>query len=112
MNHEPVTLTGSLNVTVRFALIGKSVAPLFGKVAMTSGAKSITLGVSEKVSTARPSSAPGAMSKSVQRIQKDAPLAMLKPVMEKLTAVWLPAALPFNRPAVVLILALLRSRLS
>src|SRR3972149_5631353 len=76
VNHEgvTVTLTGSLNVTERLALIGKSVAPLTGKVLTTSGAKSITVGVREKPSTERPSSAPGLIPRSVQRIQNEEPL--------------------------------------
>ena len=41
-NQEEVTLTGSLNVTERFELIGKSVAPFIGKVPATSGAASAT----------------------------------------------------------------------
>src|SRR6516164_713632 len=56
-------------------------------------------GVSEKSSTARPSSAPVA-SKSVQRIQNVAPSAMLS-VMLELRAVRLPAALPSLAPTVV-----------
>src|SRR5262245_26332488 len=107
VNQEEVTLTGSLNVIVRLALIGKSVAPLSGKVSETSGGKSIFLGVRENVSTARPSSAPGDISKSVQRIQNEAPLGILKPVIEKLTEVWFPDALPFNAPRVTLMFELL-----
>jgi hypothetical protein len=41
-------------------------------------------GVSEKSSTDNPSSAPGDISKSVQRIQNVAPLDMLRPVIVKL----------------------------
>jgi len=109
VNQDGVTVTGSLNVTVRSALIGKSVAPLTGKVATTSGARSPTRGVIEKVSIARPSSEL-AMLKSVQRIQKEAPFGMLRPVRGVLTEVWLPDELPFRAPAVTLVLGLLKSR--
>ena len=56
-------------------------------------------GVSEKSSTARPSSAPVA-SVSVQRIQNVAPFAMLKPVTVDESAVRSAAALPFFAPVV------------
>src|SRR5437588_9718644 len=56
-------------------------------------------GVSEKSSTARPSSAPLA-SKSVQRIQKVAPSGMLRePIVDEM-AVRSAAALPFLAPMV------------
>src|SRR3954468_474057 len=56
-------------------------------------------GVSEKSSTARPSSAPVA-SVSFQRIQNVAPLAMLSDVIVEESAVRSAAALPFLAPAV------------
>src|SRR4051794_24922484 len=56
-------------------------------------------GVSEKSSTARPSSAPVA-SWSFQRIQKVAPLAMLSAETVEESAVRSAAALPFLAPAV------------
>src|SRR5689334_17912490 len=56
-------------------------------------------GVSEKSSTARPSSAPLA-SVSFQRIQKVAPLAMLKDETVDESAVRSAAALPFLAPTV------------
>ena len=57
------------------------------------------LGVSEKSSTARPSSAPVA-SVSVQRIQNVAPLAMLSAGIVEESAVRSAAALPFLAPVV------------
>ena len=42
------------------------------------------------------------MLKSAQRIQKLEPLAILKPVMVKLSVVRLPDALPFNAPTAAL----------
>src|ERR1044071_9474109 len=94
----------------------KAVVPPLPSLALTSlivrvGGGTTVCGVIEKLSTARPSSAPGAMSKSFQRIQKEAPFGMLRPVMEKLGDAWFPGALPFRAPRVVLILGLLKSRL-
>src|SRR5260370_799117 len=57
------------------------------------------VGVREKSSTASPSSAPLA-SKSVQWIQKVAPLAMFKELIVELMAVRSAAALPFLAPTV------------
>src|SRR5436305_1453048 len=57
------------------------------------------LGVREKSSTARPSSAPVA-SVSFQRIQKVAPLGMLKEEIVEESAVRSAAALPFLAPVV------------
>ena len=42
VNQDEVTLTGSLNVTVRLEPIGKFVAPFNGKVVATEGAASAT----------------------------------------------------------------------
>ncbi len=67
-------------------------------------------GVSEKSSTARPSSAPGTRSLSAQRIQKVPPFGILKPVMVKLRAVRFEAALPFRAPTVPVITGLEKSR--
>ena len=112
VNQEEVTLTGSLKVTDRLALIGKSAAPSSGKVSTTSGARSTLRGVSEKLSTARPSS-DELILKSVQRIQKEAPLGMLKPVIDTLKEDWFPGSLPFKAPAAVAArFGLLKSRLS
>ena len=97
VNHDGVTLTGSLNVTVRLEFTGKSVAPSSGKVSTTPGATSPALGVREKASTARPSSELE-MSKSDQRTHRDAPFGMFRPVMDALTGAWLGAELPFRRP--------------
>ena len=59
----------------------------------------LEFGVSEKSSTARPSSEPVAL-KSLQRIQNVAPLGMLSPLIVPEMAVRLPAALP-SRAATV-----------
>src|SRR4051794_14314365 len=67
-------------------------------------------GVSEKSSTARPSSAPGAMSESVQRIQNPAPFAIDRPVMLNETFEKLPALLPTMAPPVAARFGLLKSR--
>src|SRR5262245_4503672 len=99
----------------RFTTKLNDVVPAFPSLAETSVMVRLggeVFGLIEKLSTARPSSAPGAMSKSFQRIQKEAPFGMLKPVMVKLTGVWFPDALPSKGPAVVLMLGLLKSRLS
>src|SRR5437762_1286262 len=40
-NQFPVTFTGSLNVTVRFALVATCVAPFTGVVPLTDGAASV-----------------------------------------------------------------------
>src|SRR5436305_12328438 len=56
-------------------------------------------GVSEKSSTARPSSAPVA-SVSVQRMKKEAPFGIVRPVIVVERAVRSAAALPFFAPAV------------
>jgi len=86
-NHPPVTLTASLKVTVRFAFAATPVAPSAGVVEATYGAASpASVGVSEKSSTARPSSAPVAL-KSFQRIQKEAPGRIARPVIVWLIAV-------------------------
>src|SRR5215212_5860211 len=111
-NVTPPGPAGDERVTTKL----KDVVPAFPSLAETSvmarlGCTTVVRGVIERLSTARPSSAPGATSKSFQRIQKEAPFGMLKPVMVKLTAVWFPGALPFKGPAVVLILGLLKSRL-
>ena len=89
----------------RFTTKSNDVVPALPSLAETSvmvrlGRATEVLGVIEKLSTASPSSAPGAISESDQRIQKEAPLGMLKPVIEKLMEVWFPDALPFNAPAV------------
>src|SRR5262245_19204661 len=57
------------------------------------------IGVMEKSSTAKPSSAPDA-SRSVQRMKKVAPAAMLSPVIDALMVVRFAAALPSSAPAV------------
>ncbi len=56
-------------------------------------------GVSEKSSTAKPSSEPLAL-KSIQRIKKDDPLAMLSPVIVKVMLVRLAALFPSSNPTV------------
>src|SRR6266545_3105290 len=68
-------------------------------------------GVSEKSSTANPSSELD-MSKSVQRIQKLDPSAMFNPLIAKLIAVRFPDALPSNMVVAALMLGLFKSRLS
>ena len=100
----------------RFTTKSNDVVPALPSLAETSvmvrlGRATEPFGVIEKSSTASPSSEPGAISDSFQRIQKEAPFGMLKPVIEKLTAVWFPAALPFNAPTVALMFELLKSRL-
>ena len=66
-------------------------------------------GVSEKSSTAMPSSAWG-MSKSTQRMKKVDPFAMFRPVIVKLMMVRLAARLPFKAPTAPLVIVLEKSR--
>src|ERR1044071_645293 len=89
-----VTVTVKSDVSVGATELGLAAPTPVGLVGWTT-----PCGVSEKLSTARPSSAPEA-SRSVQRIQKVAPLAMLKPVTVELTATRLAAALPSSSPTV------------
>src|SRR3954466_3854374 len=81
----------------------KRVVPALPSLSETSLTVRLTgataLGVREKSSTARPSSAPVA-SVSFQRIQKVAPVAMLKDETVDERAVRSAAALPFLAPAV------------
>ena len=97
----PPRAGGRERLTVKVKLVVPAL-PSFSETSLTVrlGGGHGAFGVSEKSSTARPSSAPVA-SMSVQRIQKVAPLAMLKrrrSVDE--SAVRSPAALPFFAPAV------------
>ncbi len=48
-NHSPVTLTGSLNVTVMFVFVAWSTAPLVGVVAVTVGATSTVVKLKTKL---------------------------------------------------------------
>src|ERR1044072_7169359 len=68
-------------------------------------------GVREKSSTARPSSAPVA-STSDQRIQKVAPLGMLRPVMVELMTLRLAAALPSDAPVAPVVMGGVKSSAS
>ena len=111
-NDEASALTASLKVTA-IVLVDETVAaPLAGVVEETVGALSadVPVGVSEKSSIAKPSSLPE-MSESFQRIQNVAPLAIASVGITKLTDVRFCVALPSNAPTVVLMLALLKSRL-
>src|SRR3954453_10017367 len=65
--------------------------------------------VTEKLSIARPSSAPVA-STSVQRMKNVAPFGIDNPVMVEEIAVRLPAALPSSAPAVPAVTGGLKSR--
>src|SRR5690348_16660885 len=66
------------------------------------GAALFADGVSEKSSTARPSSLPEAL-KSAQRIQNVAPLGIFRPLMVALIAVRLAARLPSSAPVGVIV---------
>src|SRR5215211_2149122 len=79
--------------------IETSTALLDGDVTATDGAGSANVGVSEKSSTARPSSAPDAL-KSTQRIQKVAPAAIDTPETWPTTDVRFARALPSSAPMV------------
>ena len=78
---------------------------------VVSGTGTKPLGVIEKSSTAKPSSEPGIRSESAQRIQKLAPLAILRPVMVKLTAVRFGDTLPLRAPTVPATTGLEKSKL-
>jgi hypothetical protein len=92
-----VALTLSLKFMTTFELNGDICSCVHREVLVTVGAASPPLAVREKSSTARPSSAPVA-STSVQRIQKLAPLLMLKPVMVELRELRFAPALPSSGP--------------
>src|SRR5262249_57222463 len=93
VNQVPLTFTGSLNVTVILLLRGTFVAPFAGTVLETDGGCSVEEGVSEKSSTARPSSEPDTL-RSSQRIQKVAPGEIFRPVMVAESIVRSEVALP------------------
>src|SRR3978361_1530593 len=90
---------GAERLTVKVKLV----VPAFPSLSETSLTVRLTggtaFGVREKSSTARPSSAPVA-STSVQRIQKVAPLGVLKLEIVDERAVRSAAALPFLAPVV------------
>src|SRR5437764_884484 len=94
VNALAVAVTVSLKLMTTFELTGTLLAPFPGVALVTVGAVSgggaVPFAMSEKSSTARPSSEP-AGSKSVQRMKKLAPFAMLRPVMVLLIAVRLAA---------------------
>src|SRR4051794_26241040 len=99
-NVTPPGPAGAERLTVK----GKLVVPALPSFKETSlivrlGRTTAPLGVREKSSTARPSSAPVA-SVSFQRIQNVAPLGMLRDETVEESAVRSAAALPFLAPAV------------
>jgi hypothetical protein len=102
VNQLPLTLTGSLKAIEMFSLAATPLALSAGTVLATAGADSPDCGVSEKSSTASPSSADEA-SESTQRIQNVAPFGTESPLRVVLSTVRFAAALPSFAPTVVVV---------